>query len=136
MNNRRVLFLLTGILLSVIVQAQHEGHAAGHKTVSGLEPQPLLAQAMRLKEGLSFLGSSLSPQDEKRLDELKDKPMNQETIKVIQEILDPYCLAIVDINPEARVKVMRGSASPQLIQAGWKSFLVKVINAAGSTAEL
>ena len=136
MNNNRVLFLSICLLLFGTLQAQHEGHGADQKTVSGLEPQPLLAQATRLKEALSYLGSSLSVQDEKRLDELKHKPLNQETIKGIQEILDPYCLAVVSINPEARVKVTLGNASAKLIQGGWRSFLVKVINEAGSTAQL
>ena len=136
MNNNRVLFLSICLLLFGTLQAQHEGHGADQKTVSGLEPQPLLAQATRLKEALSYLGSSLSVQDEKRLDELKHKPLNQETIKGIQEILDPYCLAVVSINPEARVKVTMGNASAKLIQGGWRSFLVKVINEAGSTAQL
>jgi hypothetical protein len=54
----------------------------------------------------------------------------------VQEILDPYCLAIIDINPESRVKVTQGSAQPTLIQEGWTTFLVKVHNQAHVTAAL
>jgi hypothetical protein len=54
----------------------------------------------------------------------------------VQEILDPYCLAIVNINPESRVKVLRGAAKPRLIQNGWVSYLVKVNNDAGVTSQL
>jgi len=42
----------------------------------------------------------------------------------------------VDINPEERVSVRRGAASPALVEAGWRQFLVKVRNEAGSTAPL
>jgi hypothetical protein len=116
--------------------AQHEGHRADHPTVTGIEPQPLLAQAMRLKEALSFLGSSLSATDISRLNELRKSPLTDKSIETIQQILDRYCLAVVNINPEARVKVTRGTAAPKLIQHGWTSFLVKVYNDAGSTAQL
>ena len=43
---------------------------------------------------------------------------------------------MVDINPEERVKVARGPAPAKLIQDGWTSFLVKVHNEAGVTAQL
>jgi hypothetical protein len=55
---------------------------------------------------------------------------------LVQEILDPYCLAMVEINPEARVKVTRGPTEAKLTQWGWTSFLVKVHNEAGVTAKL
>ena len=88
--------------------------------INNVEPQPLLAQAIRLDEALSFLGSSLSAEDTKRLKDLRNKPNGQETTKIIQEILDPYCLAMVEINPEARVKVNRGPAQAKMAQGGWK----------------
>src|SRR5690349_15565714 len=96
------------IFASLSAVAQHEHHQTT-SAIAGLEPQPLLAQALRLKEALSFLGSSLSTADAKRLEELKTKTLNTESINTIQQILDPYCLAVVSINPEARVKVARGA---------------------------
>src|SRR4051812_30621160 len=104
--------------------------------VKNLEPQPLLAQAVRLREALSFLGSSLSEDDSRRLRALEDKPLKKEVCDAIQEILDPYCLAMVNINPESRVKVTRGQANAKLNQGGWTSFLIKVQNQAGATAQL
>ncbi|NIJ50855.1 CehA/McbA family metallohydrolase [Dyadobacter arcticus] len=115
--------------------AQHEHHSANLKTV-GIEPQPLLAQAMRLQEALSFSGNALSVVDTKKLKALSDKPLTKETVAGIQEILDPYCLNFIDINPEGRVKVERGPAKAILVQGGWTSFLVRVNNEAGITAEL
>lgn len=78
--------------------------------IADMEPQPLLVQAIRLQEALAFLGSSLSETDTKRLKVLQQKTPDGETIAQIPAILDPYCLAMVTINPEARVKVMRGPA--------------------------
>jgi hypothetical protein len=130
--NHLTLFLLLTFFSAF---AQH-GHHPNLPPVEGLEPQPLLAQALRLKEALAFLGSSLSKKDAKLLEDIRNKPLNSESIHTIQQILDPYCLAVVSINPEARVKVSRGSAEARLIQDGWTTFLVKVLNEAGSTAQL
>jgi hypothetical protein len=43
---------------------------------------------------------------------------------------------MIEINPEARVKVNAGPAKPELIQEGWKSYLVKINNQAGITGRL
>ena len=45
-------------------------------------------------------------------------------------------LAVVEINPESRVKVRQGSAQPDLVEGGTRLFLVKVVNEAGVTARL
>lgn len=124
-------------LAQQIIAQDHDQHT-GHENaiVTDIEAQPLLAQAMRLKEALSFLGSSMSPRDENKLSALQQKKPTQETVRQVQQILDPYCLAIVNINPEARVKVEKGPAEATLIQGGWTSFLVKVNNRAGVTSPL
>jgi hypothetical protein len=130
--------LVCAMLCFTIAKAQHD-HAATAETlpvVDGVESQPLLAQATRLNEALAFLGSSLSEHDVNRLLALKDKPNSPEVSMQIQQILDPYCLFMVDVNPEARVKVLRGPASAVLMQNGWKSFLVKVHNQARVPARL
>jgi len=40
--------------------------------VGNVEAQPLLAQALRLDDALTFLGSGLSPEDSRRLQALRD----------------------------------------------------------------
>src|SRR4029453_5077443 len=45
-----------------------------------------------------------------------------------QTLLDAPVLPTVDINPESRVKVEEGAAKPDLVEAGTRLFLVKVIN--------
>lgn len=115
------------------LSAQHEHH---HTETVDVEAQPLLAQALRLQEALEFLGSPLPDDDVRRLRALQDHAAGAETVDQIQKILDAYCLAVVSINPEARVKVTRGEAPAKLIQGGWTSFLVKVHNDANVTAQL
>lgn len=131
MRQKIKMMLVFAIILPAMSMAQHHDHE-----VKDVEVQPLLSQALRLREALSFLGSSLSDEDEKRLEALRDKPHDNQTTKSIQEIFDPYCLAIVQINAEGRVKLDRGTAKTKLMQGGWTSFLVKVHNESGGTAEL
>jgi hypothetical protein len=104
--------------------------------VTGVEGQPVMAQAVRLKEALEFLGSGLGRQDAGRIEALRSRTPDAEVVREIQAILDPYCLAMVHINPEARVKVAPGPAAAELIQSGWKTFLVKVHNEAAVTSPL
>jgi hypothetical protein len=104
--------------------------------VIGVEPQPLLASAQRLDAALGSLGGGLSEADSAALEALKDAPHDAELSFAVQAILDKYCIAMININPEARVKVIPGPAQAELIQGGWKNFLVKVHNEAGSNAEL
>src|SRR5688572_1103929 len=136
--NKTCLAFFVLVILPALLSAQHEHHehANTKNSVVEAEPQPLLAHAIRLSEALSFLGSSLSKEDQRQLKELQDQPLTKQTSKQVQAILDPYCLAHVDINPEARVMVTRGAATARLMQHGWTSFLVKVKNAAGVTAKL
>ena len=125
---------------SASLRAQHMDHhpdpASSLPVYTNVEAQPLLAQALRLEEALNFLGSSLSAEDAKKLKAMATMQKGPERVKAIQSILDPYCLALVDINPESRVKVVRGAAAARLSQAGWTSFLVKIHNEASVTAKL
>lgn len=115
---------------------QHESQDQGLNLIEKVEPQPLLSQALRVGEALSFIGSPLPDNAIKRLHELRNLPYNSKTVKAVQEILDPYCLAELEINPEARVKVSTGPAKPELIQEGWKSYLIKINNQAHIVTKL
>jgi hypothetical protein len=122
---------------SVLANAQHHDHPKdGNKKTINIESQPLLAHAMRINEALDFAGSALSDADQKKLKQLQKQKPSAQIIENIQQILDPYCIAHVDINPEARVKVEKGAATPKLTQGGWTIFLVKVTNDAGVTSQL
>ena len=104
--------------------------------VTNVEPQPLVAQVNRLIETLEYTGSPLPAATKSALHAAMAKSDATEAGEEIQKLLDPLCLVGVNINPESRVKVAPGPAKPELIEQGWRQFLVKVHNEAGVTAEL
>lgn len=104
--------------------------------VSGIEPQPLKAQVRRVAEALDYLGEPLTPEQSAALNRAVANMNADEAVEAIQKVLDPRCLAGVSINPESRVKVARGPAPAQLVEQGWRVFLVKVHNEGGVTADL
>ena len=120
------LFTITS---GLIAQHQHQ-HPEQAQQSNGLtlalkvEAQPLLSQALRVGEALNFIGSALPEHTTRQLHALRNLPYDAKTVKAVQEILDPFCLAMVEINPEARVKVTAGPAKAELIQEGWKTYLV------------
>jgi hypothetical protein len=120
----------------LLAQHEHDSMKMPPPVIRNIEAQPLLAQAIRLDQALTYLGSPLSAADSRRLKELTDQKPGPNTAGQIQNILDPYCIAAVTINPEERVSVDRGAARPGLVQGGWRSFLVKVYNQAGVRTRL
>jgi hypothetical protein len=104
--------------------------------VTGIEAQPLKAQIRRLVQALELLGNPLSGDHRQALDDALNDVDAAACEKKIQKALDPLCLVGVDINPESRVKVAPGPAARELVQNGWRVFLVKVHNQAGVTAAL
>jgi hypothetical protein len=98
--------------------------------------QPLIAQVRRLITATEYLGTPLEPDNVREL-ETAFKMANKESAAVsIQRLLDCHCLVGVEVNPEMRVKVAPGAARPELVENGWRHFLVKVHNQAGTTAVL
>lgn len=104
--------------------------------VSGVEAQPLKAQAKRVAEALKFLGEPLGQSRQQALDDAIQEADEAKAVLKIQEALDPLCLAGVNINPESRVKVKTGPAAKVLDEQGWRVFLIKVHNQAGITAKI
>jgi hypothetical protein len=98
--------------------------------------QPLAQNIRRLETALVYLGQPFRPADQKAINEAVGNPDEPAAVKRLQEILDPYTLVKVEINPESRVKVEQGGANPELVEAGTRLFLVKVTNQAGVRAPL
>ncbi len=109
--------------------------AAPLTLVTNVEVQPLHAQVTRVQQALAHLGAPLSAEEIKQLDDAPSLPAAQ-AVEKMQTILDRHALFGVSINPEMRVKVARGEAKAELDEQGWRIFLVKVENAAGTTAPL
>ena len=97
--------------------------------VSNVELQPLAAQIRRVVEASDYLGEPLPPAMKAAID-------SANAADDLQTALDSRVLFVVNINPEMRVKVAQGPAKPELVEAGWRQFLVKVVNESGTTAPL
>ncbi len=110
------------------------GFAADDKwpTVAKVETQPLIAATERLTQALDFIGAPLSTEDRQSLEQAFKLEKASACTAAIQKVLDQYCVAGVSINPESRVSVVEGPAKKELVQQGWRTFLVKVHNEAGS----
>ena len=104
--------------------------------VSEVEWQPFVAQVRRVIEATDYLGAPFSAVDKAALNAAMESADYKAAVVKLQEILDRYTLFGVHINPEMRVKVAAGDAKPELMQDGWRQFLVKVANESGTTAPL
>jgi hypothetical protein len=127
MRTRRVVVacLVGWIVLAVKADAQ------SLPLVEKVDTQPLLAQVNRLVEALEYLGSPLTDETKGALAKIAPATDEAQAVKAVQEALDPYCLLGVEISPDSRVGVVQGPARPELVEGGWRTFLVKVKNDAG-----
>jgi len=121
--NRTLPLLLLASLAAAGAGARQEAPA--------VEFQPLAAHAARILEAMDMVGSPPSAADRDALQlAIRGVPDQARGAAAIQRILDRYCLLLVHINPESRVKVAVGAARPELVENGWRSFLVRVTNEA------
>ena len=127
------LILISWMLLSVFISV---GFTDELSLVTEVEFQPFASATQRLTEALDYLGSPLSEGDLSAIQGALVFDDHAQAIVDIQKILDAYCLVGVNINPESRVKVKEGPVDKELMQQGWRTFLVKVHNEAGVTAPL
>ena len=104
--------------------------------IANVELQPLQAQARRVAAALEGAGAPLTSAQQQALDKALALADPKQGVKAVQEVFDPLCLVMVNVNPESRVKVREGAAPRKLIEHGWSIFLVKVHNEAGVTAPL
>jgi hypothetical protein len=101
-----------------------------------VEPQPLLAHSGRVREALELLGAPLSPARIALLERAGRETDAAAAVERVQAALDPLCLADLQIRPDGTLSVTRAQSPPTLQEQGWRTFLVKVRNAAGATGSL
>jgi hypothetical protein len=130
-------FAALGVLATLgavaVVRLRVESSAA---TPAGVELQPLAAQVTRVIEALDYLGAPLPDTDRKAIQAALAGTDDRVAATRIQDVLDRHCLLDIHINPESRVHVTAGAARPELVEQGWRTFLIKVRNDAGVTAPL
>ena len=110
--------------------------SAAIEPVTKVEKQPLVSATERLIESLTYVGAPLSDADLAALQKAMKTENSTDCVLGIQKVLDQHCVAIVHINPESRVKIEEGPVKKELVQQGWRTFLVKVANEAGVTGQL
>ena len=104
--------LLTALVcLATCVQAQGE-----------IPLQPLAQQIRQIEDALNFLGQPLPAEVHRQINKAIGMEDEQRAVSRLQEILDPFVLAVVDINPQSRVKVRQGAAKPVLVEQGTRLF--------------
>lgn len=98
--------------------------------------QPLLSQVHRLTEALDVVGRPLGKDGMTRLANTKTLRADDEIVTAVQDVFDPLCLAVVDIQESGPPKVATGPAAAELLEQGWRTFLIKVINRHGRIGRL
>src|SRR3954467_8508498 len=126
----------TSITAVLILLSASSAFCGDLPAVNNVDWQPFAAQVARLVEATDYLGSPLSADEKSSVRRLLESGDAKESVSKLQEILDRHCLFGVQINPEMRVKVAQGPATAELVEDGWRVFLAKVQNEAGTTAEL
>jgi hypothetical protein len=139
--NRRIAMPRTRTLLATLILlgiASAAGAQTALPSVEETDRGPLQQKCQQLLEALDKLGSPLPPDTERALRALlKDKEIGAAKLTAdVQELLDPLCLVAVAINPESRVKALRGPALAELRRGQARVVLVKVVNEAGATPSL
>ncbi len=85
--------------------------------------QPFALQVRQVETTLGYLGQPLPQQDQDAISEAIAKTDEAAAISGLEEVLDKYVVAIVDIYAESRVQVRPGSANLELVEAGTRVFL-------------
>ena len=103
---------------------------------SPLDAQPLAAQARRVIDALAYLGEPFPPEALQPFQAAERTGGDAAMLDAIERLCATRCLVDIRINPEGRVSLERGAADARLVEQGWRAFLVKVRNEAGTTARL
>jgi hypothetical protein len=112
------------------------GSAADLEIIPDVERQPFVAAAERLLQALQLVGAPLNDEDTQAIRAAMQSTDAAACVTRIQEVLDKHCLAQVNINAESRVSAIEGPVRKELMQQGWRTFLVKVHNEARITPKL
>ncbi|MBM83654.1 MAG: hypothetical protein CMJ78_24105 [Planctomycetaceae bacterium] len=104
--------------------------------VESVEAQPLPASIDRLIEAMQYVGSLLPRTVVGKLKKLSSADDDAEVTKQVQELLDPLCLIGVSLRDKGPPLVKRGAAPRELLEQGWRTFLIKVVNKPCKTRRL
>ena len=101
-----------------------------------VDAQPLLSQAHRIADALAYMGEPLPEVSQKLLKTAVAEPEDAKAVALVQQALDPLCLATVTLTEGKPPEVQAPAFLPTLIEQGWRAVLVKVVNGPGVTTPL
>jgi hypothetical protein len=133
---RRRHLLGSAAALSLPALAATDPHAA-HRTAAPSEAeliatyaQPLLGLVQRVAAGLARAGEPLPVAELNAISQFGSAGQLLQAAQAGVALLNKRVLLRASITAEARVSVKRGLLRPQLVQGGWRLFLVRVDNPA------
>ena len=100
-----------------------------------VEPQPYFASLRRVVQSLQSLGAPLAPVDADEIATLSAAP-SQENLKEAELLLARYTLMRVHLSLDGIALTRPGEAARELVEQGWRSFLIRVENPGGLTLPL
>ncbi len=104
--------------------------------VEAVASQALLAQIDRVKNALELLGQPLPASVLLDIETAREEWNDRDVTAAVQNALDPLCLLTIVIEGEDRFQVHRGAGPATLVEQGWTSFLIKIVNRAEIEARL
>jgi len=113
------IFGITSNLIWILLQAMIALPLAAQTRVP---LQPFAQQVRQVETSLAYLGQPVAQNDEDAINQAIGNANEATAIERLEQILDKYTLAIVDINAESRVKVQSGPAKPELVEPERASF--------------
>jgi hypothetical protein len=127
-----------GVRLSAVLLAIAPLFTFAHTLplTTGVDAPSLTAQVKRVIEALDDLGTPLPVADLRTLEQTFDWPDAQKRSEAIQNVFDHHCLFAVTIDSAGKPVTTAGLLKAELIEQGWKHFLIKVVNEARATTAL
>lgn len=134
LNRRRMVGGIAALALPAAAATDpHAAHRMAEPDPGALaaeQAQPLLGLFQRVAESLARAGEPLPASEVGRIDSQVAAGQLAEAARAAVALLQTRVLLTASITPEARVSVKRGLLRPQLVQGGWRLFLVRVDNPA------
>lgn len=101
--------------------------------VVGVEAQPLLSQVGRLRDAMDVLGEPLPQSARKLLKAAESAPDDARAALLVQQALDPLCLAAFRVARNHGTSVVVNGTIPPLVEQGLRALLIKVVNESGAS---
>jgi hypothetical protein len=100
-------------------------------------PQPYFANVKRAIEALAKLGTPITPEDSQRITTLAlAQDESDQGFEAAEAILNRYTLACLSLRADGSVDLNFGGARRDLVEQGWRMFLVRVENKSGAASSI